>query len=140
MVDNITSQKSDELEDPIESQEAQEPEESVESQKSEFALCLSDLYELISYNQQSSTEFIEKLNELDAIYTKRLSGFKHILIKQKEFHNINNKKVKLNTKEKNKIIEAQRVEIKNLKDAITVYQKIEVKYRETLKQLAELKK
>ena len=90
----------------------------------------------------NKTEPIEKifplLDELTTIHNKRINGFKHILQTQKDFHKNGNGLIKEKNKQKTELIKAQQEEIKNLKDSILAFEKLQAKYMEASNKIIEL--
>ena len=91
-----------------------------------------------NYKTELIDNVLPLLNELTAIHNKRISGFKHILQTQKDFHKNGNGLIKEKNKQKTELIKAQQEEIKNLKDSILVFEKLQAKYMEASNKIIEL--
>lgn len=119
-------------------QEVEDAINQIEPQQSEFTLCAAKIASLINHKTELIDNVLPLLNELTAIHNKRISGFKHILQTQKDFHKNGNGLIKEKNKQKTELIKAQQEEIKNLKDSIQVFEKLQVKYMEASNKIVEL--
>ena len=119
-------------------QEGEDAINQIEPQQSEFTLCAQKIASLINNKTEPLENILPLLDELTAIYNKRINGFKHILQTQKDFHKNGNGLIKEKNEQKTELIKAQQEEIKNLKDSILVFEKLQAKYMEASNKIIEL--
>ena len=130
-------------ETPLEShieplQEVEDAINQIEPQQSEFTLCAQKIASLINNKTGPLENILPLLDELTSIHNKRINGLKHILQTQKDFHKNGNGLIKEKNKQKTELIKAQQEEIKNLKDSILVFEKLQAKYMEASNKIIEL--
>lgn len=119
-------------------QEVEDAINQIEPQQSEFTLCAQKITSLINNKTEPIENILPLLDELTIIHNKRINGFKHILQTQKDFHKNGNGVIKEKNKQKTELIKAQQEEIKNLKDSILVFEKLQAKYTDASNKIIEL--
>lgn len=119
-------------------QEVEDAINHIEPQQSEFTLCAQKIASLINNKTEPLENILPLLDELNSIHNKRINGFKHILQTQKDFHKNGNGLIKEKNKQKTELVKAQQEEIKNLKDSLQVFEKLQAKYMDATNKIIEL--
>ena len=116
--------------------EAEEIVKQQEPQQSAFEQCLSEIKQLI---ESGNTEKLaEKLSELDFItqtYDKKIKNYKEIIKRQTEFYKDKNKYIVEKSKRKTVQLKEKDQLIKELKEGLSIYKQLELKYAKALKEI-----